>query len=330
VGEFRVPASRPSWKGYIKLALVSCPIALWPATSPSERIAFRQVNKKTGNRIRYQSVDEGTREPVETQDKGKGYEVEKDHFIMVEEEELKSIQIESSKTIEIDSFVPRSEIDERFLDAPYYVAPSDKVGAEAFAVIREAMRGKDMVALGRVVLSSREHVVMLQPWDKGMLAVLLRYPYELRAPEDYFHDIPNVKIDPELLGLAEHILRNKQAAFDPSRFVDRYEQAVVELLETKRKGMPNIVHSVATPKFAIDLMDALKRSLEKSLPAANDAKTVAKPAAKATKAKKPKSPDPLQREMLLPIAGKKAPSEASKSPEAAKPQGKATARRKAG
>jgi DNA end-binding protein Ku len=318
-----VPASRPSWKGYIKLALVSCPIALWPATSPSERISFRQINKKTGNRIRYQSVDEGTREPVDLKDKGKGYEVEKDHFIMVEDEELKSIQIESNKTIEIDSFVPRAEIDERFLDAPYYIAPSDKVGAEAFAVIREAMRDKDMVALGRIVLTSREHVIMLQPWDKGMLGVLLRYPYELREPEDYFHDIPNVKVDPELLGLAEHILRNKQAGFDPSRFVDRYEQAVVELLESKRKGMPNIVHSVAAPNLPIDLMAALKRSLENSLAPANDAKGSPN-AAKSAKAKKTKSPDPSQREMLLPIAGKKA------STEAVKTQGKATARRKAG
>jgi DNA end-binding protein Ku len=180
-----VPASRPSWKGYLKLALVSCPVALWPATAPSERIAFRQINKKTGNRIRYQSVDDGTREPVDLKDKGKGYEFEKDQFILVEDEELKAVQIESNRSIEIDSFVPRADIDERYLESPYYLAPSEKVGAEAFAVIREAMRDKRMAALARVVLSSREHVIMLQPWDKGMLGITLRYPYELRPAADY-------------------------------------------------------------------------------------------------------------------------------------------------
>ena len=314
-----MPASRPSWKGYIKLALVSCPVSLWPATSPSERIAFRQINTQTGNRIRYQSIDEGTREPVDTANKGKGYEVEKDQFIMVDDAELKSIQIESTKTIEIDAFVPRAEIDERFLDSPYYIAPGEKVGAEAFAIIREAMRDKDMVALARVVMTSREHVIMLQPWDKGMLGTTLRYPYELRDPVDYFHDIPDVKIDPQLLGLAQHILKNKTATFDPSRFVDRYEQAVIEMLETKRKGLPQIVRPVTAPGLPIDLMAALKKSLEKAMPPANDAKPT-----KATKAKKGKPADPAQREMLLPIPGKKAAAEA------AKPQAKAPARRKAG
>jgi DNA end-binding protein Ku len=314
-----VPASRPTWKGYIKLALVSCPIALWPATSPSERIAFRQINKKTGNRIRYQSVDEGTREPVELRDKGKGYEVEKDQYIMVDEQELKSIQIESAKTIEIDSFVPRAEIDERYLDSPYYIAPSDKVGAEAFAVIREAMRDKKMVALARVVLSSREHVIMLQPWDNGMLGITLRYPYELRRPEEYFHDIPDVKIKPDVRGLAEHIVQSKAASFDPDRFVDRYEQAVIELLEQNRKGMPNIVRPVSAPSSTLDLMAALKRSLEVSLPPANDAKS-----AKAAKSKKARPKAEGQREMLLPLPGGKA------SAEPAKREAKPAPRRKAG
>ena len=313
-----MPASRPSWKGYIKLALVSCPVSLWPATSPSERIAFRQINTQTGNRIRYQSVDEVTREPVDIANKGKGYEVEKDQFIMVDDAELKSIQIESTKTIEIDAFVPRAEIDERFLDSPYYIAPGDKVGAEAFAIIREAMRDKNMVALARVVMTSREHVIMLQPWE-GNVGITLRYPYELRDPTDYFHDIPDVKIDPQLLGLAQHILQNKTAAFDPSRFVDRYEQAVIELLETKRKGLPHIVRPVSAPGLPIDLMAALKKSLEKAMPPANDAKPP-----KAAKPKKSKSPDPAQREMLLSISGKKT------SAEAAKPQAKSPARRKAG
>ena len=161
-----MPAVRPYWKGYIKLALVSCPIGLWTASSSGERVAFRQINKKTGNRLRQQLVDDETREPVEAADKGRGYEYAKGSYLMIEDHELEAIEIESNHTIEIDSFVPREEIDERFLDTPYYIAPNEPVGQEAFAVIREAMRGKNMVALGRVVLSKRERVIMLQPWDK--------------------------------------------------------------------------------------------------------------------------------------------------------------------
>ena len=161
-----MPAVRPYWKGYIKLALVSCPIGLWTASSSGERVAFRQINKKTGNRLRQQLVDDETREPVEAADKGRGYEYAKGSYLMIEDHELEAIEIESHRTIEIDTFVPRAEIDERFLDRPYYIAPNEPVGQEAFAVIREAMRSKDMVALGRVVLSKRERVIMLQPWDK--------------------------------------------------------------------------------------------------------------------------------------------------------------------
>ena len=226
--------------------------------------------------------------------------------------------MESSRTIEIDAFVPRAEIDERYLDSPYYIAPNEPVGAEAFAVIREAMRDKKMVALARVVLSSREHVIMLQPWEKGMLGTTIRYPYELRKSSDYFSDIPDVKIDPELLRLAEHILQGKATPFDPSRFVDRYEQAVIELIETKRKGLPaNAVRSVPIIRGPIDLMEALKRSLgaPKTAPA-NDT-TPAKP----TKAKKAKPRVDGQRELLLPIAGGAAAK--AESAAVAKPRRKA-------
>src|SRR5580658_5761808 len=171
---------RPYWKGYLKLALVSCPIALYTASTSTERVSFRQINKKTGNRLRQQLVDEVTREPVESFDKGRGYEYAKGAYIQVEDEELDAVAVESSQTIEIDSFVPREQIDERYLDSPYYLTPSEEVGQEAFAVIREAMRGKGMVALGRVVLSKRERVIMLQPWGKGLLGATLRYPYEVR------------------------------------------------------------------------------------------------------------------------------------------------------
>ena len=207
-----MPAVRPYWKGYIKLALVSCPIALYTASSSSERVAFRQINKKTGNRLRQQLIDEETRKPVEAHDKGRGYEYAKGSYLMIEDEELEAIEIESNHTIEIDSFVPRAEIDERFLDSPYYVAPNEPVGQEAFAVIREAMRGKDMVALGRVVLSKRERVIMLQPWDNGLLGMTLRYPYELREAKDYFYDIADVKVEPELLTSRPAYLENQRGS----------------------------------------------------------------------------------------------------------------------
>src|SRR5271166_6719507 len=193
--------ARPYWKGYLKLSLVSCPIALYTATSASERVAFRQINKKTGHRLRQQLIDEESGEPIEPEDKGRGYEVEKGIYLQVEDEELDAVAIESSHTIDIDCFVPKSEIDERYIDSPYYLVPENKVALEAFAVIRDAMRGKGMVGLGRVVLSKRERVVMLQPWGKGLLGTTLRYPYEVRDEEIYFGDIAEVKILNDMLSL---------------------------------------------------------------------------------------------------------------------------------
>ena len=194
-------------KGYLKLSLVSCPIALYTGTSATERVSFRQINKKTGNRLRQQLVDEVTREAVEGPDKRRGYEYAKNAYIPVDDDELDAIAIESNHTIEIDSFVPREQIDERYLDTPYYIAPNDQAGQDAFAVIREAMRGKGMVALGRVVLSKRERVIMLEPRNKGLIGTTLRYPYEVRDVKEYFDDVPEVKVEPDMLRLAEHILR---------------------------------------------------------------------------------------------------------------------------
>ena len=198
--------------------------------------SFRQINKKTGNRLRQQLVDEVTREPVEGEYKGRGYEYAKN--IPVDDDELDAIAIESNHTIEIDLFVPREQIDERYLDSPYYITPDGQFGQDAFAVIREAMRGKDMVALGRVVLAKRERVIMLQPWDKGLMATTLRCPYEIRDAKEYFDDIPDVKVEPDMLKLAQHILRSKATDFDPPRFVDHYEEAVVEMIKEKQPGMP--------------------------------------------------------------------------------------------
>src|SRR5580658_859046 len=172
---------RPYWKGYLKLALVSCPIALHAVCASAERISFRQIDRKTGNRLRQQLIDEETREVVEAHEKARGYEIGKGQYLLIEDEELEAIEIASTHTIDIDSFVPRAEIDQRFFDTPYYVTPNDPVGQEAFAVIREAMRSKALVALGRVVLAKRERVIALEPYDNGFIGTTLRYAYEVRS-----------------------------------------------------------------------------------------------------------------------------------------------------
>ena len=285
--------ARPYWKGYLKLSLVSCPIALYAGTSSTERVSFRQINKKTGNRLRQQLVDEVTREPIEAADKGRGYEYSKDAYIPVDDEELDAIAIESNHTIEIVSFVPREQIDDRYLDSTYYITPNGQVGQEAFAVIREAMRDKDMAALGRIVLAKRERVILLRPCDKGLIGTTLRYPYEIRDTKEYFADIPDVKVAPDTLHLAEHILRSKAAAFDPSRFVDHYEEAVVAMLKKKQAGMA-VSRERAAPRSynVVNLADALRRS-------------VAQEDGASTSRKKGRKSSKGQTEMLLPIRGKK-------------------------
>jgi DNA end-binding protein Ku len=271
-------APRPYWKGYLKLLLVSCPIALYPATSSSERVSFNRINKKTGHRLKQQQVDGETGEPVERDDVGRGYEVAKGQYIQVEDDEIEKIQIESSHTIDIDSFVPRAEVDDRYLNAPYYVAPTDQVGQEAFAVIRDAIREKKMVALGRVVLARREYVVMLEAFDKGLVATTLRYPYEVRDEKAYFEDVPAIKLPADMKNLAAHIVDSKASHFDPTKFEDRYETALVELLKEKQAGKP-IKRSgeEPAPRRVINLMDALRASV------AADTK---KPAAASTPARR--------------------------------------------
>jgi DNA end-binding protein Ku len=265
---------RPYWKGHLKLALVSCPIGLHAACSTAERIAFRQINKATSNRLRQQLIDEETREPVAPEHKGRGYEVAKGQYLIVEDAELDAIEIESTHTIEIDSFVPRAQIDQRFFDTPYYVTPSEPVGQEAFAVIREAMRRKRMVALGRLVLSKRERVIALEAYDKGLLATTLRYPYEVRKAEDYFCALPELTIAPDMLTLAEHIVDSKAGEFDPLTFRDRYEEALLAHLKAKQAGaVPERKPTFAAPRRVINLMEALRRSVaeDKKLAAARKA-----------------------------------------------------------
>ncbi len=255
-------APRAYWKGYLKLSLVSCPIALYPASSSSERVSFNRINTKTGNRLKQQMVDAESGEPVDKDDISRGYEYAKGQYILVEDDELEKIKIESTHTIEIDNFVPRSEIDDRYLASPYYMSPTDQVGQEAFSVIRDAMREKKMVGLARVVLTRREHVVMLEPFDKGLLATTLRYQYEIRDQAEYFEDIPDLKLPAEMKQLAAHIVETKAAHFEPKNFEDHYEKALVELLKNKQAGQPiETVGEETSPPRVINLMDALRASI---------------------------------------------------------------------
>jgi DNA end-binding protein Ku len=268
-------APRAYWKGYLKLSLVSCPIALYPASSSGERVSFHRINKKTGNRLKQQMVDAETGDVVDREAIGRGYEIGKGQYLTVEDDELEKIKIESTHTIEIDSFVPRGEIDDRYPDNPYFIAPTDQVGLEAFAVIRDAIQDKGLVGLGRVVLTRREHVVMLEPFDRGLLATTLRYPYEVREPAAYFADIPELKLPAEMRDLAGHIVDSKTIHFDPSQFIDHYETALVELLRAKQAGRVIEPREEPTPQRVINLMDALRASI--------GAETKKKPAAAGTR-----------------------------------------------
>jgi len=253
---------------------LSCPIALYPAASSSERVSFNRINKKTGNRLKQQLVDAETGETVEKEDIGRGYEIGKAQYLPVEDDELEKIEIESTHTIEIDSFVPRPEIDDRYPVSPYYIAPTDRVGQEAFAVIRDAIRDKGMVGLGRVVLTRREHVVMLEAFDKGLLATTLRYAYEVRDQGAYFEDIPELKLPAEMIQLASHIIDTKAGHFDPKKFEDHYETALVELLRKKQEGraIEPVREEGPAPRRVINLMDALRRSIEEGSGKAKSAK----------------------------------------------------------
>jgi DNA end-binding protein Ku len=239
---------------------VSCPIALYPASSSTERASFHRINKKTGNRLKQQLVDAETGEVVEKEAIVRGYKIGKE-YLNVEDDEIEKIKIESTHTIEIDSFVPRAEIDDRYPDSPYFIAPTDQVGLEAFAVIRDAIQDKGLVALGRVVLSRREHVVMLEPFDKGLLATTLRYSYEVRDQAAYFADIPELKLPAEMKDLAAHIVDIKTTHFDPSRFIDHYETALMELLQAKKAGREIEPRDEPAPQRVINLMDALRASI---------------------------------------------------------------------
>jgi DNA end-binding protein Ku len=301
-------APRANWKGFLRLSLVTCPVALYPATSESEKISFNQLNRQTGHRIKYLKVDADTGDEVPNEDIVKGYRLEKDQFIEVTKEELEEIALESTRTIEIDKFVEKSEIDPRYLIRPYYLRPDGKVGHDAFAVIREMNK----VAIGRVVLTNREHIIALEPLDKGLVGTLLRYPYEVRSEQEYFDDIQDVKVTKDMLDLARHIVNQKSGRFEPDKFEDQYETALIDLINQKRAGKPITPKERPRGENVVDLMEALRRSVGG---AAAETKGPKK------SVKKPRQAAAGQKEMLMPIAGKKPKEAAAKKP-AARPQRK--------
>ncbi|MBR1366843.1 MULTISPECIES: non-homologous end joining protein Ku [Bradyrhizobium] len=299
-------APRANWKGFLRLSLVTCPVALYPATSESEKISFNQLNRQTGHRIKYLKVDADTGDEVPNEDIVKGYQLEKDQFIEVTKEELEEIALESTRTIEIDEFVDRSDIDPRYLIRPYYIRPDGKVGHDAFAVIRETIREMDKVAIGRVVLTNREHIIALEPMDKGLVGTLLRYPYEVRSEQEYFDEIQDVKVTKDMLDLAKHIVNQKAGRFDPEKFEDHYETALIDLINQKRAG--KAIRPKERPKGenVVDLMEALRQSVGRE----------AAPTTEAKPGKKSKKASAGQKEMLMPIAGKKPAKDAAKKPAA--------------
>ncbi|MFI5013918.1 MAG: Ku protein [Hyphomicrobiales bacterium] len=293
-------APRSNWKGFLKLSLVSCSIALYPASSSSARVTFNTLNRKTGNRLKRQFVDAETGEPVESEDQIKGYPVDREHYLPIEDADLDQIRLESTHAIDIEKFVPRDEIDPRYLDTPYYIAPTERVGEEAFTVIRDAMRDEGVVGLGRVVIARRERIIMIEPWEKGLLGTTLRYAYEVRNEDAYFEEVPDLKLDKDLKEMAKVIIERKSGHFDAAEFTDRYEDAVVELVRAKQAGFkPKPSRSAPAAGNVINLMEALKRSVAegKRTPAANPAPAAKKKAASAKHRDQP--------QFKLPIAGGK-------------------------
>ncbi len=288
-------AGRAYWKGHLRLSLVSCAVALYPATGSTAHLTCHTINRRTGNRINEEVVDSVTREPVPKEDRVKGCEVAKNELVPVQEEELEHIRLESTHTMNIEGFVARAEVDGRYLDKPYYLAPEDKVSREAFAVIRDAMAAKGRAGLVRLVISRKERVALVEPYGRGMLATLLRAADEVRSPTAVFEDIAEFKATADMREMAAQLVERGSVAFDPSRFEDRYEQALIALVRSKAKpagkGKTGATNDNAAPSRSnvVNLMEALKRSVqeEKAAKAADRPAKVAKPAEPKAASRKP-------------------------------------------
>ena len=281
-------AARPSWEGHLRLSLVTCPVALYPATTEADTVRFNLINPQTNNRIKMKTFDAGTDEEVSRGDLVKGFAVAKNQYILIDKEDLELVKLESTRIIDIEEFVPAASIDRVYWDSPYHLVPSGKTGIEAFAVIRAAMAKKNMIAIGRLVMSTRERICALEPRDDEILLTTLRTHEEVRQLSDVGPlDLP--KPDPRMLEIAEKIVEQQRGTFDPTRFVDRYETALREVIERKRKGQPIAVSAapVDTGKV-VDLMEALKKSLGVGANGELKAANRNKPAASKPASRKPR------------------------------------------
>jgi len=281
-------AYRPTWQGHLKLSLVTCPVALYTATNAAGDVHFHLINPKTNNRIKMITTDPETG-PIERKDLVKGYEVSKGEYILLTDEEIKSVKLESTKTIDIERFVPAGDIDRIYWDNPYYLAPDGKLAQEAFGVIRTAMEKSGQIALGRIVMATRERILALEPRGNGILAYTIRTDAEVRKADEIFDTISDAHADPAMISIAERIIEQQEGPFDPSGFVDRYEEALKALIEDKKKGDKPAKVAEPDDTNVIDLMSALRASLEGKEKAAPPAKKPAQKAASAAKAKPAKA-----------------------------------------
>jgi DNA end-binding protein Ku len=253
-------AFRPSWQGHLKLSLVTCPVALYTATNSGGDVHFNLINPKTNNRIKMITTDPDTG-PIERSELVKGYEVSKGEYILLTDEEIKSVKLESTKTIDIERFVPGDEIDRIYWDNPYYLAPDGKLAQEAFGVIRTALEKSGQIALGRIVMATRERILALEPRGKGILAYTIRSDAEVRQPDEIFSGISDAAADPAMISIAQKIIEQQEGPFDPSQFVDRYEEALKALIEDKKKGHKPAKVAEPDDTNVVDLMAALRASL---------------------------------------------------------------------
>ncbi len=275
-------AARPTWQGHLRLSLVTCPVALYAATSKAGDVSFHLINPKTNNRIKMITTDPDTG-PVSRGDLVKGYEVEKNRYIIVTDEEIKSVKLESTRTIDIERFVAADEIDRLYWNDPYYLTPDGGVAGEAYGVIRDAMRETGRVAIGRVVLHTRERLLALEPRDNGIVAWSLRTKDEVRDAGSFFDDVPDSKTDKNMLAIAEKIIEQQEGPFDPSTFNDRYEEALKGLIAAKEKGQTPVTAEPPKDTEVSDLMEALRASLQGGLKPA-PARKPAAPRGKAASA----------------------------------------------